>query len=164
MKFQFSKLWKWTVLLFSWKKNLITSHFNYFMNWRFEDCYLVIDFKFKNAIWYKVGNYKSVNFKNPLILNLQNIQGDNIIFEVFGFFRKEVIKIDLQKVAKLETYDFKTSLHQINLIQNRKSEVITNIPKLVGNLPLPYVLTKPTTVNIQNIKINIQDFKQQDYI
>ncbi|MCB0750027.1 MAG: hypothetical protein KDC52_00990 [Ignavibacteriae bacterium] len=149
--------------MFKRKRYIERNNFNYHKYWHFNNAYLVIDFQFKNAIWYKVGNIKSIDFSKPLILNLENIHTDNINFEVFGFFQKQVYTINLNKVAEVNSESFKTQIHNLNL-------KLTN-DKIRFRLSDFAITNGKTVLNFDNIKvetpifqINYKPFKIREYI
>lgn len=163
VKFQFLKFGRWISVLFKRRKSIKKISFEYYKYWQFNNAYLVINFQFKNAIWYKIGNIKSTDFSKPLILNLENIHSDGIDFEIFGFFQKQIYTIHLNKVAELNSEPFKTQTHNLNL-------KLTN-DKIRFRLSDFEITNGKTVLNFDNIKvetpsfqINYKPFQIQEYI
>lgn len=164
VKFQSLKFCRWVLILFKRKKQIKKIDFGYYKNWHFNNAYLIIDFQFKNAIWYKVGNIKSLDFSKPLILNLENIDAESIDVEVFGFFQKHVYTIYLEKIAELNSEPFKTqtqNLNNLELIQNKIRFRLSDFE----------ITNRKNVLNFENIKvetptfqINYKPFKIQEYI
>lgn len=164
VKFQFLKFGRWISVLFKRRKSINKIAFEYYKNWQFKNAYLVIDFQFRNAIWYKVGNIKSTDFFHSLILNLENIDAETIDFEVFGFFQKQIYTINLNKVAELNSEPFKTQIHNLSSLDLIKSKILFDLPNFG-------IKNTKTTLNFENIKvetstsqINYKPFKIQEYL
>ena len=151
-------------ILFRRRRKLEKISFGYYQKWHFDNAFLFVDFKFKNAVWFRIGNYKSYDFSKPIILNLENIQTDTINFEVFGFFQKQVYKIALNKEAQINTQPFKTKIDNINIVELVQQKTRTRIPKIGLHIADPTFVFEKIAVKPQNIQINYKPFKTQDYI
>lgn len=163
-KFYFIRTGRWLSILFKRRKKLEKVSFDYYKNWRFDNAYLVIEFKFKNAVWFKIGKFKSFDFSKPIILNLGNITTDTIHFEVFGFFQKQVYVINLNKEAQINTQSFKTKIDNINIVELVQQKTRTRISKIGLHIADPTFVFEKIAVKPQNIQINYKPFKIQDYI
>jgi hypothetical protein len=161
---QFLKIGNLLTILFKRRRKLEKISFDYYMNWHFDNAYLVVDFKFKNAVGYKVGEFKSFDFSKPIILNLENIQSVTINFEVFGFFQKQVYVINLNRDTRINTQPFKTKIDNINMVKLVQQKTRIRIPKIGLHIADPTFVFEKIAVKTQNIQINYQTFKTQDYI
>lgn len=164
IQYYFLKVSRLFCILFKRSKQIEKISFDYYKNWHFDNAYLVVDFKFKNAVWYKVGEFKSFDFSKPIILNLENIQSDTINFEVFGFFQKQVYEINLNRETRINTQPFKTKIDNINIVELVQQKTRTRIPKIGLHIADPTFVFEKIAVKPQNIQINYQTFKIQDYI
>lgn len=164
VKFQLIKVRKLLTILFKRKKKLEKISFEYYRKWHFDNAYLIVDFKFKNAVWFRIGNYKSNDFSKQIVLDLENIHADTIPFEVFGFFQKQVFKINLNKEAKINTQSFKTKINNLNTFKLAKQNIKTQIPKIVFQNNKQILKLHKIQFVSNNIKINHKPFKTQDYI
>lgn len=163
-KFQLVKIKGFIKILFKRKKKIEKITFDYYKNWHFEDAYLVVDFKFKNVIWIRIGKKKVFDFSAPIIFNLENINTETILFEVFGFFQKKVFEINLNKVAKFNRQQFKTRIDNIytfELLQQKTSFKKKQIGFQISN---PEVNQKKISLVSQNIQLNFKSLKIQNYI
>lgn len=163
-KFQFQKLGKWFYILFSRKRRLEEITFNYFKNWHFDNAYLVVDIVFKNGIWYKIGGYKSILSNKPIVIDLANIKSDILNIEVYGFFQKKELTINLNKVGKIssESYNIKFSKLSAFNLESIKIKLKLLKPELL--IKGPNVQLNYLKLNMPKIEINHNLFQIQDYL
>ncbi len=164
IRLQLLKIGRLLTILFKRRKKLEKISFDYYKNWHFDNAYLVVDFKFKNAVWFRIGKFKSFDFSKPIILNLENIQSDTINFEVFGFFQKQVYEIDLNRENQINTQPFKTKIDNINTFELIPQKARTQIPKIGLHIADPTFAFEKITIKPQNIQLDYKPFKIQDYI
>lgn len=164
LKFHFIRIGKLLAILFKKNKRLQKLSFEYYQNWQFENAYLVVDFNFKNAVWFRIGKFKSFDFSKPIILNLENIQSDTIIFEVFGFFQKQVYEINLNIETRINTQPFKTKIDNINIVELVQQKSRTRMPKIGLHIADPTFVFEKIAVKPQYIQMDFKSFKTQDYI
>ncbi len=163
-KFHFTKVGKWITILFKRRKKLEKLSLEYYKSWRFDNAYLVIDFKFKSAVWFSIGNIKGTDFTKPIILNLQNIKSDTLNLEVFGFFQRQVYKINLNREAKINTQTFKTKIDNINTVELVEQKTKTTIPIIALQIDKPILSFEKISITHKNVNFNYKPFKIQDYI
>ena len=163
-KFNLTKISKWFGILFKKNRKLKNISLDYYKNWHLDNSYLIVDLKFKNAIYFKVGKIKSFDFSIPLILNLQNLQTKSIKVEVFGFLQKQVYEIELNKEIKLETKSFKTKFENLSLIEIPRNKAKLKIANFWLSLGKTKVRIQSVSVNTNNITIKSNKFKIQEYI
>ena len=163
LKFYLTKIGRWIAILFNRRKKIENISFNYYRNWHFDQAYLVVDFKFKNAIWFRIGNIKGYDFTRPLILNLQSIKANSINLEVFGFLQKQVCEINLNKEAKINSASFKTRITNINTINLLKQNAIIQIPQTGLLMKKPILSFEKISIINKNIKVHYKPFKTQEY-
>jgi hypothetical protein len=149
-------------ILFKRRKKLERISFGYYQKWHFNNAYLFLDFRFKNAVWFRIDQFTCYDFSKQLVLDLENIQKDTLNFEVFGFFQKQIYKIHLNKEAQINTPIFKTKIEKINnfeLLPHKTTSRITQIGLHIPNIT-------PTVENIsvkkQNIKLYQTPFKIEE--
>lgn len=163
-KFKLLKVGRLLTILFKRKKKLEKISFGYYQKWHFDNAYLFVDFKFKNAVWIRIGNFKSYDFSKQIILDLENIQTETILFEVFGFFQNQVYEIKLKKETRINTQPFKTKIHNINVVELVQQKTRTRLTKIGLHIADPTFVFEKIAVKPKNIKINYKPFKIQDYI
>jgi len=162
--FHFTKSSKWFDILFKKNRKLKNLSFDYYKNWHSDNSYLIVDFKFKNAIYFKVGETKSFDFTIPLILNLQNLKTNNIKVEVYGFLQKQVFIVELNKEIELDTKSFRTKLEKLSLIGIPRQKTKIKITNFLFAFVKPNILIQSVSVNSNNITIKSNKFKIQEYI
>jgi hypothetical protein len=164
LKFHYKRIRKWVAILFKKNRQLERVSFDYYKNWHSECSFLVVDFKFRNAIYFKVGGAKSFDFSIPLILNLQNINTNKIKIEVYGFLQKEILFIELNKEIRLNTNSFKTTIENLRLVELTRQKIKRTKDNIWFANEKPKVDVQCFSVNLNNIKINFSKFKIQEYI
>lgn len=87
---------------------------DYSKKYLFDKSYLIISYKFKNALWYNFKNLKKTTEKQSVVFNLKNLGTNIITLIVYGFFRKKIYHINIQPEKTLETKSFKTIISGIN--------------------------------------------------
>jgi hypothetical protein len=70
LKFHLTRIRKWSAILFKKNKKLKKISLNYYKNWHSESSFLLVNLEFTNAIYFKVGKFKSFDFSKPLILKV----------------------------------------------------------------------------------------------
>lgn len=163
-KFISIKFLKYSNFAFKKSKKLEKLSIDYYKNWRFENSFLLIDFKFKNGIWYKINEIKGFDFSKPVILDLSKITSDSLNLEVFGFFQKQVYKIDLIKEAEIQTENFKTSLSDFSSIKLIQKSLQPKIPKIELNYHNPIIQFDRILVKNNEVKISFKQFKKENYL
>ena len=163
-KFHFFRFGKGFIFLFKRNKKLKKISFDYFKNWHFDNSYLVIDFKFKNAIYFKVGEIRSFDFSKPLILNLQNLNTNNIEFEVYGFLQKQIFLIDLNKEINLNSKTFRTVIDNISPVEIIRNKTRTKISNLNIARGKPKVTIQNVSINTNKIEIMYNNFNEKDLL
>lgn len=164
LKFHSVRIGKWFAILFKRNRQLEKLSFDYYKNWHSDNSYLLVDFKFKNAIYFKVGDFKSFDFTKPLILNLQNSNTDKIKVEVFGFLQKQILVIELNKELQLNTKPFKTVIENISPIEITRQKTRIKIPNLWFAFGKPKVTIPNIQVHSNQITINTNKFNSQEYL
>jgi len=164
VKPQLLKVGRLMAILFKRKRKLEKISFGYYQKWHFNNAYLFVDFEFKNAVWFRIGKYKSYDFSKQVVLDIENIQKDIILFEVFGFFQKQDYEIKLNKENRINKQSFKTKINNINSVTLGQQKTATRIPKI--GLHTSYLNSTFETISVkqQNIQLDYKPFKIQNYI
>jgi hypothetical protein len=164
LKFHFVRIVKWFAILFKSNRRLKKLSFDYYKNWHSNNSYLVVNFKFRNATYFKVGNTKSFDFTKPLILNLHTLNTDNIKVEVFGFFQKQVLILELNKEFQLNSKPFRTVIKNISPVEITRQKTRTKIPNLLFAKGKPKVTIQSVSINTTQIAIKHNNFNNQDLL
>lgn len=149
-------------ILFRKRKEIELLHLEYNTENLFESSFIIINYRFKNTLYYKFGNHRTLE-KQVKIFNLKNFDNE-FQLTVYGFFRKKIYLLKFEPKLKLETEKFKTSLSNFNIKLEEQ-----NIPNLLP--PLFYLaMDKPIiktpkieTIN-KTITIKTNSFNQNEFI
>jgi hypothetical protein len=121
-----------------------------------------VDFKFRNAIYFKVENTKSFDFTKPLILNLQRLNTEIIKVEVFGFFQKQVLIIELNKEFQINSKLLRAEIKNISPVEITRQKIRTKKTKLWMTRDKIKVANKSVSINTPQIAIKYNNFNNQD--
>jgi len=162
MKFYFKIALRFLLILFRKDKNLIEIYLERGNENIFDDSLLIINYRFKNAIYYKV-NHKITLENRVKIFNVKNIDSE-IHFIVYGWFDKKHYIIEIKPTKSLNNESFKTQISNLNI-----SLTITDVPKLVNdqiNITTKNVSIESSKIFIANkkIQIKINSFTQNDFL
>jgi hypothetical protein len=153
---------RFLIILFRRKKGIELLHLEYDINHLFDKSFIVINYRFRNGIYYRFGNHKTLE-KEIKIFNLKNFEKE---FEltVYGFFRKESYKLKFEPKFTLEITNFKTDFSNLQIKLEQRL-----IPKLTHPLFYPIIeklsIATPQaiiTYNIVNIKT--KTYNQNEFI
>ena len=136
---------------------------DYSKKYLFDKSYLLINYKFKNALWYDFKNLKKTTNKQAVVFNLQNLSSNRITLIVHGFFQKKVYYINIEPEKILETKSFK-----LNLYGFQKKSFVPQInfsrKNLLINLQPIKIFKKDIKIFKKEIKINHSFYTQTDFI
>lgn len=170
ISFGFIKLTRRIILIFKWNHSIKTIRFNYYKNWQFDNGYLIIDYAFKNAVWFEVLSVKKTSQKQPLVLDLKNIDLDEIEFIVHGLLSKKKIKIKLNNTHSLNSDSFKKSINNIN-VRGVSNQLTAFAFKNFEIIPKSIVFKKRfelaktiSNINTNKINVHLTPFNQNDFI
>jgi hypothetical protein len=138
------------IILFRKQKGIEVLYLNYETKHVFANSYLIINYKVRNAIYYRFGNKVTLE-KQIKIFDLKNIDKD-FVLQVVGFFDSKTFHFKLEPQFILDSSNFKTQFSNLTL----KLHGIET-PKL--SHPYIYCYIKTPIVNIENIKINQSKLK-----
>jgi hypothetical protein len=156
-------------LLLSSNKEIEVIHFNYPMNYKFKNGNFIIDFHFKNVLWYEIKNlYKTTNHQslsiNPNIINFP------IELIVYGFFRKKIFKVSLENKQEFNFDDFKVKLGKVECKLEMISRISVNLFKIISRNKFKIIVKKrelfqeKIEISTHKIKIQFTNFNQNDFI
>lgn len=163
-KLQFLKVVvsRFFIILFRKRRAIELLYLNYDKEHLFETSYIVINYRFRNAIYYQFGTYKTLE-RQIKIFDLKNCDKE-IDFVVYGFFDSKTYKLKFEPQLSIENLSFKTTISNLNLKFEQKA-----IPKLVHSQL--YCNIKPLDLKFQyfklkqqKIKISKTTYKQNEFI
>lgn len=156
LKFIVSVIAKFLTILFRRRKGIKLLQLDYSKKYLFDKSYLIISYKFKNALWYNFKNLKKTTEKQSVVFNLKNLGTNNITLIVYGFFCKKIYHINIQPEKTLEAKSFKTIISGIN----QETAFVTPIKLDRKNtfLNLPKINVAKTKIAINHSSYNQTDF------
>lgn len=153
---------RFLLILFRRKKGIELLRLEYNTEHLFDKSFIVILYRFRNAIYYQFGNQTTVE-KNIKIFNLNNFKRE---FEltVYGFFRKKTYKVKFEPKLTLETSSFKTDF--FNLKNDFQFKTIPNLSTPNFKIELIEIEIKPSKLKITPHKLALkhETFNQIDFI
>ena len=150
------------LILFRKRKRIELLYLNYEKEHLFDTSYIVINYSFKNAIYFRFGDNVTLE-KQIKIFDLKNCDKE-IDFVVYGFFRSKHYILTFEPQLVLENSSFKTNFSNLNLKLTEKT-----IPKLIHskvncNIKTPIIVTQNIKIKQPNIKILNITFNQNEFI
>lgn len=158
------------ILVFRWDHSIKTIKFKYHKNWQFDNGYLIIDYCFKNAVWFDVVGIKKTSQKQPIVLDLKNLDQNEIEFIVHGLLKKKIFKIKLNNTHLLKSDSFKTqikNIHTRNIIKQVQTLLIRNFDIVQKKFTIKkrIEISKPiSNFNLKKINFHLTPFNQNDFI
>ena len=150
------------IILFRKNKKLLLLHLDYENNHLFENSYVVVNYRFRNALYYKFGNHKTLE-KQIKIFNLKNFENEFDLI-VYGFFRKKRYKLKFEPNLKLNTADFKTSISNITIQLEEKNMLNLSLSSLNLEIKKPNIKHKKISITNRIINIKNKPFNQNEFI
>jgi hypothetical protein len=157
VRFTFILFGRCLKILFRWRKGIRLLHLEYTKKNQFHNSYLIIHYRFKNALWYNFKNLKKTTEKKSVVFNLKNLGTTNITLIVYGFFQKKIYQINVQPEKTLEAKSFKIIISGIYketlftpFFRLDRKHTLINLPKI--------------NVTKRKIEINPSPYNQNDFI
>lgn len=149
-------------ILFRRKKEIEQLFINYDTEHLFENSYIIINYRFRNALYYQFGATKTLE-KHIKIFDLKNCDKE-MDFVVYGLFDRIPYKLTFEPQLTIENSSFKTSFSNLNIKLTERT-----IPKLIHskvdcNIKTPSVITPTIRIKQPNIKISNKTFNQNEFI
>ena len=149
-------------ILFRRNKDIKELFLNYETEHLFDNSYLVINYRFRNALYYQFGATKTLE-KHIKIFDLKNCDKE-IDFMVHGLFDSIPYKLIIEPQLTLENSSFKASFSNLNV-----KLIERTIPKLIHSkvnyhIKTPFIITPRIKINQPNIKISKPTFNQNEFI
>lgn len=153
---------RFLLIIFKRNKDIQLIKLEYNKNHLFKNSFVIIDYQFKNALWYSFDNKKTLE-KGIKVFNLENINL-NINLVVYGFFRKKKYILKFNPTLKIENQNFKINFSNLSLHLERNS-----IPELTPLLIEVFVSEPPlkkTKIIITNqpFRLKHNNYNQNEFI
>jgi hypothetical protein len=149
-------------ILFRRRKNIEVIYLNYSDKHLFETSYIILNYHFKNAIWFSFGKHTTTE-KHLKIFNLKNFEKEFDLV-VYGFFRKKVFRLKFEPQQVLESDKLKTQFSNLDndlffklFPQIYTSQIILNAKQIKTSI-------QNKKLQHQKIELQINNYNQTDFI
>jgi hypothetical protein len=156
-RFAFVVVGRFITIFFRRRKRIELLQLEYSRKYLFDNSYLIVNYRCKNAIWYQFGNLKTTTDKHSAVFNLINIEAPDIALTVYGFFQKKVFHISFIPQNVLISQNFKTAISGINKKTNFIPSLKLNVSK--ANVIIPEMHIKKTS-----LRMNQSTYTQTDFL
>jgi len=126
---------RFLIILFRWRKGIKFLRLDYANKYQFDNSYLLIRYRFRNALWYNFKNIKKTTEKKIIILNLKNVPEIPIELTVYGFFRSKTFHISVIPKSTLQNNSFKIAITRISEIESYNKPIVLKAIKPTPTLP-----------------------------
>lgn len=149
-------------ILFRKNKTIELIHLEYSNNPIFENGYIIINYRFRNAIYYRFNSIKTLE-KQIKIFDLTNIEHE-FDLDVYGFFQKKKYRIKIEPQLAFKSQSFKTKFK--NLAKQMEFEQLesVNIPSLIIKPKIENILLPKIKLKNHPIIFKSNSFNQNDFI
>ena len=139
------------------RKRIQLLQLEYSTKYLFDKSFLVLQYRFKNALWYNFKDLKKTTEKQSIVFNLANINSSPIVFIVYGFLQKKVYHLTVQADNILVTHSFQTTFFNFN-------NQINFSPSLKLLAPKPVLKISKIDIKKKPLIINHSPYNQTDFI
>jgi hypothetical protein len=121
-------------------------------------------------VWFDVVGIKKTSQKQPIVLDLKNLDQNEIEFIVHGLLKKKIFKIKLNNTHLLKSDSFKTqikNIHTRNIIKQVQTLLIRNFDIVQKKFTIKkrIEISKPiSNFNLKKINFHLTPFNQNDFI
>lgn len=143
-------------ILFLRRKSIKLLHLLYAKNYQFDNSYLIILYRFKNALWYDFKGIKKTIEEDIIILNIKTIPKMPIELIVHGFFRKKSFSISVVPENTIESKLFRTELNGLNNVKKISTSLTLCNSKIAASIPK--INLKNTDIQIKHSSFNPTNF------
>lgn len=164
LKFAISVATKFAIIVFRRRKGIKLLGLDYSKKYLFDKSYLIVSYKFKNALWYDFKNLKQTTNKQAVIFNLQNLKSNKITLIVHGFFQRKHYYINIEPEKILETKSFRTNIFVFDEKISFTPEINFSIKEPLITLTRITIPKKKLKIFNKEIKINHSFYTQTDFL
>lgn len=150
------------IILFRRRKRIEEIYLNYETKHIFDNSYIIINYRFKNTLWYRFGKHITLE-KQIKIFDLKNFDKE-FDFVVYGFFRSKTYKLKFEPQLTLNNSSFKTTFSNLNLKLEERTIPKLSHTNIYFDIKKPIVNTPKIKINQPTIKISNTNFNQNEFI
>ncbi len=161
-KFVFTYLSRFVRILFRKEREIQKLYLDYSDDFLFENSYIILNYRFRNAIYYRFADQISFD-KKLKIFDLNNFEREFELI-VYGFFQQKTYLLKFEPNLILKSTDFKIEFQNLNNIFDFKS--IPNLKAAIFEPNLDDIVIKKSKIAITKIEIILKhkQFKQNEFI
>ena len=153
---------RFLTILFRRRKGIELLRLEYDTEHLFDNSFIIINYRFRNAIYYKFGNHITLE-KEVKIFNLTNFDKD-FQLTVFGFFRKKTYLLKFEPKLKLEPEKFKTTFSNFRIKLEEQNTPNLSHPSFFLAIYKPIIKTHKTKILNKAINIKTSSYNQNEFI
>jgi len=150
------------IILFRRRKRIEELYLNYSTEHLFDNSYIVINYRFRNAIYYRFGKHITLE-KQIKIFDLKNFYNE-FDFVVYGFFRSKKYKLKFEPQLTLKNSSFKTIFSNLNIKLIDRTIPKLSHPNIYCEIKKPIVNSKKIKIKQPKIKISNTTFNLNEFI
>lgn len=162
LKFLFHVTQRFFIVLFRRKKAIELIRLDYAKEHIFDTSYVVINYRFRNALWYKIGSHKTLD-KTIKIFNIEKIEKE-LEFVVYGLFQKKTYHLNFRPHLTLENDNFKAQFNNVFDQLKLQNTTALSISTLRLDINEPQIVSHKIKCSIKPIQINTNVYNQTDFI
>ena len=150
------------IILFRKRKTIVLLKLNYATEHLFEQSFLVINYRFRNALWYSFGTHRTLE-KQIKIFNLTNFEHE-FLLTVHGFFQTKTFHIQLAPELILDNSGFITKFNNLSPEFIRRESPVVMVTELEIKLTEIKTDIKIPKMSINKIRVQNNTYNQNDFI
>lgn len=162
LRFLLTIVFRFFIILFRRKKSIDLLHLDYATEHIFDNSYIILKYRFRNALWYRLGNHKTLE-KQIKIFNLKKIDKE-FDFVVYGFFQKKKYHLIFEPKLTIDTKSFKTRFHNLSNHLEFQAAPLLSIPIFYPDIKELQVTIPKTEITIKPIQTITNAYNQTDFI
>ncbi len=157
LKFALVVVARFLKISFRRRKRIELLQLEYSRKYVFDNSYLIINYRFRNALWFKFEHLKTTTEKHVVVFNVKIIDTSHITFNAYGFFQKKVYHLSVVPENILNNQRFKTIISGIN-------KRTAFVPSFVLKVSKPLVVFPEINIKKTSLRTNQSTYTQTDFI
>jgi len=150
------------VILFRKRRNIELLHLDYDTKHLFDNSFIVINYRFRNAIYYRFGKHKTLE-KQIKIFNIKTFDNEFDLI-VYGFYRKKIYKIQFEPQLTLNNTSFKTTISNLTLKLKEQNVPKLAHPSIYLDIEKPNIMSQKIKISNHSLQIITNSFNQNEFI
>lgn len=152
----------WYLFCLRWRPRV--DYFSYPTLHRFSNSYVVIDYYSRNALWYRLKGISITTHGGPLVLDLQHLRQQQVLFTVQGLFKQEHFILHLAPQLKYRHPYASLGLSGLDKVPPVPAPIklISTKPHIANQLPRTRI--RPVACRQHSRSIKYSPYKQSDFL